>query len=393
MIHAVPVVFAKEVTDNLRDRRSLLTALIYPLLGPLLFAVLLHVLGGVVAKATRGVTLDLPVAGAEHAPRLIAWLETHEVRVRPLAEDPERAVRGGLEQVVMVLPEGFEAALDQGGMARVRLINDASRLAGELLVGRLADLLRAWSRELSAARLGERGLDSEVLLDPVKIDNLIVVQRGNALDLFLFMVPPFVMFTVFIGGVYLAIDTTSGERERGSLEPLFANPVPRWQFMMGKFLAAYLFTAVALAVQLGAFALVFQTVGAGMFSRGNGFGLGTVAYFMAVGVPLMAFTVAIQIIIAALTRSFKEAQTWLGLLPLLPAVPGLAMVFVPVRAAWWSMAVPVFSQTVTMQLAVRGEPVSAAHLALSAIATLAAAVLLLRWAARLFEREEMVFGG
>ena len=391
MTHPVLVVCAKEIVDNVRDRRSLLSALIYPLLGPLVFALLLHVLGGVVGPQGSRAELRLPVAGAEHAPRLLAWLKGQGVRVmRPPAEI-EDSVRAGEWLVVLVLPPDFDRVLAAGGSASVTVVSDASSVAGELMVGKLADLLKTYGRDLSGTRLDARGID-RTLLEPVRIDNVIAVQRRNVFDTFLFMVPPFILFTVFIGGVYLAIDTTSGERERGSLEPLMANPVPRWQFMFGKFLAAYVFTLVALLVQLAAFSLVLETVGAGLFSPGSHFGPATVATFVVVCLPLMAFTVAVQIIIAALTRSFKEAQTWLGLLPLLPAAPGLAMVFAPVRAGLLTMLPPVFSQTVVLGQIVRGEPVSLGLALLSAGATLVAAALLLRFAAHLFEREEMIFG-
>jgi sodium transport system permease protein len=197
---------------------------------------------------------------------------------------------------------------------------------------------------------------------------------------------------LFIGGVYLAIDTTAGERERGSLEPLFANPLPRAGFMLGKYLAALFFTLVAVLVQLATFKLMFVSVGAGQgFAKvlGPGATLGT----FAVAAPLAALAVAVQVIIATVSRSFKEAQTYLGLLPLAPAMPGLALVFLPLVPQGWMMAVPTFGQTLLFGQLVRGEPIAFGHALIASGVTLVLALVLLALAAKLYEREELIFGG
>ncbi len=390
MMHPIVAVLVKEVGDNIRDRRSALAALIYPILGPLLFAALLQFTTDALSGGIE--RTGLPVAGAEHAPSLVAFLERRGVEVHLPPPDIERAVKAGRPPVVVVVDAGFDATLAAGGQGRVQVVNDSSRLGGEVAASRVARLLHDYRDEVLKARLAERGMTAEAA-QPVLIDNVAFAVRRQAADLMVFLVPPFIMFTVFIGGVYLAIDATSGERERGSLEPLLTVPVPRWQIMFGKYLAAYAFTTVALLVQLSGFGLAFAAANPDQFTPGTGFGLATALHLFAIAVPLMAFTVAVQIIIAALTRSFKEAQTWLGLLPLAPALPGLVMVFMPVQGKLWMMLIPVLSQTVVMGQAVRGTPVPPLHYGVAAAATLFAAWLLLRWAARLFEREEILFGG
>ncbi len=392
MSHPVSVVFAKEVRDNIRDRRSLLTALVYPLLGPLLFSVMLALVAGSLSAGKVTASMKpLPVVNAADAPELVRFLTEKGMRLAPAPADPDKAVRQAKAEAVLSLPPGFEADLKAGRRPAVTVISDASRLSGEVYVSRVADLLADYGRSVAARQLAERGLSGE-LLEPLLINNVVVQKRGKVADLFLFMVPPFLMFTLFIGGVYLAIDSTSGERERGSLEPLLANPVPRWQFMLGKFLAACLFTLVALLLQMGGFFAAFGSVDPELFSPQARFGLERAVLLALVALPLLFLAVSLQIIIAALTRSFKEAQTWLGLLPLLPALPGMAMVFMPVSVQGWMMLLPVFSQTVVMGSVVRGEAVEPFYLLLSVVVTFGVTALLLRHAARLFEREEMVFG-
>lgn len=390
-------VFLKELVDNTRDRRAMLAALVYPLLGPVLFAALLQFSvsamspGG--SKDAEGMlTVPLPVAGAGQAPKLMAFLKSKGMQVMPPPDDIEGAVRQGRWPVVLKVPDGFDAKLASGASTELVVYNDASRLQGEYAAVHLGRLLAEYREHEAERRLKVRGVPLSELR-PFSIDNVIYAARRQVADLFVFLVPPFIMFTVFIGGVYLAIDATSGERERGSLEPLMTLPVPRWQLMLGKYLAAYVFTVFALLLQLVAFFLAFRTVDATTFSPGTGFHVSTAAYLVLTAVPLMAFTAAIQMIIASVTRSFKEAQTWLGLLPIGPAIPGLAMVFLPIGSKLWMMAIPVLSQVVLMGEIVRGNMLPLAHHLTAATTTLAAAAVLLWLAGRLYERDEIIFGG
>lgn len=160
---------------------------------------------------------------------------------------------------------------------------------------------------------------------------------------------------------------------------------------MGKFLAALLYTAAAVAVQLIAFKAIFDWVGGAGFAQS--LGAPVVLGILLVTLPLMMVAVGVQFIIAISTRSFKEAQTYLGLLPLVPAIPGMVLVFAPVQAHDWMMALPVFSQTLLLGQIMRDEAVSSLNVLVSMGFTTAAAFVLMALAARLYEREKLVFGG
>ncbi len=225
----------------------------------------------------------------------------------------------------------------------------------------------------------------------MQIVSLDVAAGTHIADILLLMVPPLIIFNLFMGGVYMAIDTTSGERERGSLEPLLINPVARWGLMLGKYLAALFYTAFAVAVQLTAFKLIFEYVG-GDLAFARVLDAGAIAGIFIVSVPLMMVAVGVQFIIATMTRSFKEAQTYLGLLPLVPAIPGMVLVFAPVQAKEWMMTIPTFSQTLLLSDFVQGEAVAVSDALVSMSTSVLAALVLLVIAARLYEREKLIFG-
>lgn len=391
MWRGIFVVFAKEVVDNSRDRRSLLVALIYPLLGPIILGLLISAVIGVVAvKSTTNITL--PVNGIENAPELAKFLEGRGVTVVPGPADPETAVREGMVESVVVIPESFGPLFRAQQTATLSIVANTSRLSGLVALNRTAVLLGDFNRDVWGERIRERGIDFRVL-QPLHIASIDVTSGTHIAKILLFMVPPLIIFNLFMGGVYLAIDATSGERERGSLEPLLVNPVERWGLMLGKYLAALLFTTIAVIVQLMAFKIVFQVSGNADVSFAHLFDMATVIKIIGLTLPLMMVAVGVQFIIATVTRSFKEAQTYLGLLPLVPAIPGMVMVFAPVHAQTWMMAIPTFSQTLLLGRFVRGDDVAFLDAVISMSSSMIVALIFIAFAARLYERENLIFGG
>ena len=390
-MRALAVVLIKELVDNARDRRSLLVALIYPLMGPLLLGLIISMVVGVIGDGSQR-TIRVAVQGAHHAPAFVEFLEARDIVVTAAPDDPEKAVANAEIGSVIVIPADFAANFEAQRTASITVVVNSARLPGLVALNRTAGLIGDFNREVWRRRIAERGVDIQVLR-PLSIHTVNVAASDNIADVLLLMVPPLFIFNIFMGGVYIAIDTTSGERERGSLEPLLINPVERWVLMLGKFAAALLFTAAAVAVQLLAFKVAFIWTGgtAGAFSQA--LSPAVMAGIFVLAVPLMMVAVGVQFIIATVTRSFKEAQTYLGLLPLVPALPGLLLVVAPVRVYDWMMAVPTFGQTLLFGQMVRGEAVSMTDIAVSTSATVLVAGLLIAAAARLYEREKLIFGG
>jgi len=391
MHHAAAVVFAKELRDNLRDRRSLFMALIYPFIGALFLGLLLSLVGGMFQSQGEA-RLTLAVAGGEAAPELMAHLRASNVVLLPPPADPEAAVREGRHDAVLLVPPGYGPAIAGGGQAELRVVLNATRLSTVITVSRLVQLLRDHGEALARQRLAARGLTAEAAM-PLLVRSVNVGQARSLAGFFLNMLPPFIVFTIFVGGVYLAIDTTSGERERGSLEPLLTNPVPRSGLLLGKAGATFVFTLTAVLLQLAAFKAMFALIASGDFGVALDPGLAAFAGVALISLPLIAFAVALQIIVGTVSRSYKETQTYLGLLPLIPSLPGMVLVFVPLDPQAWMMSIPTFGQVLLIGKLMRGEPVAVDHVGLSILATGLAAGLLLALAARLYQRDRLLFVG
>jgi sodium transport system permease protein len=391
MIERIGIIFQKEITDHLRDRRTVATSLFYPLLGPLMIILLFSVIGQTIAERTEK-PLELPVAGAERAPALVEFLRQNNVVIQPAPADPEAAVAAADVDVVLVIPEQYGADFRSGLPASVQLVFDESRQAGGVTVERARGLLDSYSQQIGALRLVARGVSPGVVR-ALAIEDVDVATSQSRAANFLNLLPYFIIFAIFSGGMGLAVDTTAGERERGSLEPLLINPVPRRDFVLGKLLASLLLTLVSVLETLIAFALVLNLVPLGAtFGVRLSFSLASVVVIFLITVPMMLLAGALQMIIAATSRGVKEAQGYLQLIPLIPALPGLVLAFMPVKAALWNMLVPTFGQQLLINQVMRGEPVALPNLAISALVTIATGALLLLVAFRLYQRETIVFG-
>ena len=131
MWRRVIVVFAKEVVDNYRDRRSLLLALVYPLMGPVLLGVMIALVTGLVLAYPRD-QVRLWVQGGEFAPELMSYLESEGATIRPAPPDPEAQVRRGRIKHVVVIGETFGTEFAAQRPATVKLFVNTSRLSAGL---------------------------------------------------------------------------------------------------------------------------------------------------------------------------------------------------------------------------------------------------------------------
>lgn len=387
-LQAARVVLRKELTDGLRDRRTLLMALLFPLLGPLTLGAALDFAGQSMQKVARE-GLTLPVAGREHAPNLVAFLGT-EARIVDAPADPEGAVRAGEYDAILVIPPEYGARLREGRPAPVRLVVDESRQQSLAVVQAVRGLLAAWGRQTAAQRLVARGLHPAVI-DPLAVETVDLATPASRAAIFLSILPYFVVMSLFMGGMAVAIDTTAGERERQSLEPLLVNPVPRGAFVLGKAAAAAFFSALALTETLVGFGFLPLALP----PERLGFTLlldpGVLLRVLAVAVPLLLLANALMALVAVRARSFRQAQTTISLLMLLPAIPGVLLALSPVKPQGWMQVTPFLAEQVIVSRLVRGEAVEPLAYAAAMAASLLAAALILAVTVRLFESGKLLF--
>lgn len=382
------IVFLKEVRENLRDRRTVINTLVTgPLMAPLIFVLLMQTLvTRELDKAEK--PLPLPVVGAAYAPNLVAALKQRDVEIQPAPADVERAVREQDTDVVLRIPQDFAASWKKGEPAQVEIVYDESQRDANGAVSRLRGMLEQYGRQTSVLRLVARGL-SPAITHPLAIaerDQSTPQSRSG--NLFA-MLPYFFILGGFIGGMALAIDTTAGERERQSLEPLLANPVPRWQILAGKLGATTAFAITTVLLSILAFAFVGQFMPTEKIGMTLQIGPRFVAWTVFVMLPLAALLATLQTLVAAFAKSYREAQTYVSLLMIVPVVPTLLLSVMPFKVQVWMYAVPLMGQQIVITRLLRGDSVPAASMALSFLCTTFAVAVLCAIAAQIYRSERL----
>lgn len=380
-------VFVKEALDALRDRRSLTSALIYSLFGPLVMGMALSA----VAKRGSEGTLELTVAGADRAPSLVRYLEQNGVEVRRPSADVRGAVRAGDLDLALVVPGDYAEDFRASRPARLELVHDGSRSDVRGPVRRVQSLVERYSGQVTAQRLTLRGISPQVA-QPVRLAEVDVSTAASRAALALGMLPIFLLMAVFIGAMNVAIDTTAGERERGSLESLLVHAVPRSDLTVGKWMAASAFNLLGVALTVLVAVLVLRWDRLAELDVPLALGTGDALRILALLIPLALFAPALQMLIALFARSFKEAQTYLSLLMFVPTIPGFLFAFQRVDTEPWMHTVPVLAQQVLIGDLLRGKGIDPTMQAVAAVATLAAAAVCLFVTARLLRHERIVLG-
>jgi sodium transport system permease protein len=384
------VIFGKEVRESLRDRRVLLNSLVMgPLIGPLVFVLMVRlVVGQETEKSERA--LPVVVIGAERAPGLVEALRQEGMLVRPPVEDVEEAVRSQRVDLALRIAPDYAQDWRAGRPAQVELFYDSSRRDVGSDVGRLESMLSAVSQRTGMLRLRARGI-SPATLQPVLVASRDQATPRSQGALIFLSLPYFLAISALLGGMWLAIDATAGERERHSIEPLFANPVRRSDVVLGKALATASFGSFSLVLALALF----------YFSRGllppeqPQFALALTPGFLAgalvVMAPLVAMLSIVQMLLASFAKTFREAQTYLGLSNFALVIPSVVLMAVPLKEQLWLHAIPIVGQQAALLRMLRGEPPLWEGTVLCAAVTLALSWVFYRLTVRVFEGERFAF--
>jgi sodium transport system permease protein len=393
MSSTIATVCKKEVLETLRDRRTIISLLIGMLIGPLLFMVMMNVMVSRNLAALEE-TLDIAMPGAESAPNLIAFLNArgiHSLADHGLdgLDAAAAAVRSGARDVVLVIDGRFAEDFGTARAARVTLIFDRSNQRDSRRADRVRSVLGAYGQQIGALRLLASGGDPG-LLRPLLVDDYDVSTPAGRSVLMLGVLTYFLLFAILTGGLHLAIDGTAGERERKSLEPLLTLPISRTQLLVGKMAATICYMLMSLALSIAAFALALQRMPLEQVGMSSSFGFATALAAFAVLAPFAPLGAALMTILSSFAKTYREAQTYVTFVLLVPTLPVLFASMLNVAPSLKLMWIPSLSQHLLVTTLIKGEPLVPLYIALSAGSTLALGVLCGWIATRLYRREAIL---
>jgi sodium transport system permease protein len=391
-LRGIWAVFRKEFRENLRDRRTLLSALVFgPVLGPVLVAALVQ-FGISHAETQSDEDITVAVAHAERAPNLLAYLGSRGVDIQKVGFDEagaRRAVIAQTHKIILDIPADFGARLQEGQPAPVILYSDGSRGFERRGVARVRALVSQYGIEIAQLRFLARGIDPISVL-PISVQEVDVSTPSSRSVIVLNMMTYLVLVSMLFGGLYLAIDATAGERERGSLEVLLTAPVPREHLIYGKIGAAAVYMLISLVLTVTMFAVSISFVGLERLGVTANLGFVAASQMIACCSPLILFGSAYLTIVSAFAKSYREAQTYLGLVIMIPTLPLMFAGMLGLQAKTAFMFVPFLSQHLLLTTLVRAEPIVPMHVAYSVVSTLVYGAFLTFIAGRLYRREALL---
>ena len=386
------IVMAKELRESLRERRTLVNSLLVgPILAPLFFILILKLALSRSVAAQDELT-PVTVVNAAGAPNLVQQLREHSLDVK-LLEGTEADIRRWIseenELVVLRVPETYGSRFEAGKPAAVQLYADGSDSEAGKHAMRVRDALAAYSALVAALRLQARGV-SPTVVQPVVVDSIDVSTPSARATLILGMLSYVILLATLMGGLYLAIDATAGERERGSLESLLTIPVAREHLIYGKILATTVMMLASLAIVASSIAVSLEAIPLETFGMSANFGPSVVWRVFANVAPFALLAAAVLTVVASFTRTYKEAQSWLGIVLLVPTVPIAIAGVLAVQPQVALMLVPSLSQHLLIQGLLRGDPLPVTWALLAAASCLVLGIALAWLAGRLYRREAIL---
>lgn len=389
MLRRIAAVFRKEVLDNFRDKQTVFYALLFgPILMPLLIA-------GSMIGSLKQISIDydevseLSVIGADRAPNLIKFLARNNIDAVDAPSNYLEALRNGDVDLVLEIMPDYALNFRAGTPAPVTMhVNEADKDSSKA-ARRIKNLLIHHEQTIANLRMQVRGLNPKVF-DVIADNTNDVSKDGTGGQIMASLLPFLLIISMVMGGFYLAIDTTAGERERHSLEPLMSLPIQRWQLVIGKYLATMVFVGVSGFLTALCVYLLFRFFPSDALSsilRFDGYAISK-AFLLAS--PLILLITSLLIAVSAFTRSTKEAQTYLGLLMIIPMAPFFLLQFVKIKSAATIMLLPMMSQYKLLEKVAKNDPVPSLHVFLSVSTTLLAAALLLYLATRLYQQDRIL---
>ncbi|MEN0035789.1 MAG: ABC transporter permease [Cellvibrio sp.] len=362
LFNKIAIVFRKEWRDSLRDKKSLRMTLLMPIyfVGVFVASSMFIIHMSNQSKATNNEPIKLSVVGAEQLPHLVEWLQERGVQVDAVGDDAYQQVEQGQLGYALIIPDDAREKFSTGESIELALVFDATDNKLQGAIHFVRQQIWSWNARMGSLRLLSRGISPSVA-NPVYIRDLNVASDEKMGFFVMASLPMLLILTAFMGSVGFSADMTAGERERRSLESLLITPVSSVALVLGKWLNSFSLTLTILLVEvvllIGAFAYVpFKELGL----RVDVSPLELAGVFVVLA-SLALLATGLQFLISLFARSFKDAQTYMGLMVFIPMVPLFYTLFNPSAYAEWFRWVPVLGHQVLIKDLLLGGTITVTH--------------------------------
>ncbi len=376
-MNTLATLIKKELLDAIRDKRSLMAGLWYALGSPIALSLLFMIIIGQMSSPTD---LNIKIENTNGAPDLMRFLDNAGINH---SENKDR------KDITLVISDDYAENMAKGMPAEVMIIADTSEQKLQSSVSRLKRNLQIYSSEMASLRLIARGISPSVV-QPLNVRVEDEATSGTKGSFILRMVIFMMLYSVFISGMNLAIDTSAGERERNSLSLLLSHPLTTGQIVMSKIVAVSIFALGGLLLTLIVSKFVYPIVPWEELGFNISFSVEFMLLMFVITIPVALLAATLQLFVSFLSKSFKEAQSYLSLVLIAPAMVSMAAAYniAPEVFQW----LPLSGQQQAMTSFIRGNGLPLEQLLASTASTLAIAVALWLGMKQSLKSEKIVFG-
>jgi sodium transport system permease protein len=397
-LHAISVVYRKELTEWLRDRRTLISTVLVPLLAfPILISGMISLSSVLIGSAKKEVPKIMIIHG-EDSPGVVAALRANkELDIVPYADNWKDQISNKEIRAAVEIPDGFEAALEKGTSETVKIDFYEGEIKSSFGADHVESSLKTYRDDLVKKRLEAKNLPASIISPfDIKQQNVAPPEKVGGASIGSF-IGYMVIILSMTGAIYPAIDLTAGEKERGTMETILSSPVSRLDLVLGKFLlvfSASLTTAILSVTSMGlSFAYMGHRISSSDAASSGihmNLGLTSVVAVFLMALPLSILFSAALMTIALFAKTYKEAQSYLTPMTFVVVIPAVASVLPGVELTPKLALIPILNTSLICKEIITGTYHwdSIAIIFASTCVYAAAAIFL---AVKTFQRESVLF--
>ncbi|MGB0894125.1 MAG: ABC transporter permease [Parashewanella sp.] len=377
-MNLINILVKKELIDAIRDKRSVMAGLYYALGSPLVMCGLFIVLIG---QLTSPSDLKIEIKNANGAPDLVRYLDNSGISHSDDKQDRKA--------ITLIISDDYAKNMAKGQPAKVTMITDRSNEKLRDSLRRLSSKLQVYSSEMASLRLIARGIDPKVV-QPIQIQLEDQATPDSKAGLMLGIVIMSVIYAAFFSGMNLAIDTSAGERERNSLALLLSHPLTTRQIVLSKLIAVSTFAMIGVVGTLLVSKLVYPFVPWQELGFSIEFRWSMIALSILLALPIALLAASLQLFVSFLSKTFKEAQSYLGLVLILPMMLLMASSYnIVTEIMQW---LPISGQQQALLAFMKGREIPMTQLLVASVSTLLIAFALVFGMEKSLKSEKVVFG-
>ncbi|MDD3719495.1 MAG: ABC transporter permease [Actinomycetota bacterium] len=384
------VILRKELKDTVRDRRTLVTMVLVPvLLMPLILIGTVKLQEWSMRSHAEDV-VELAVTGAEYAPGLMDKLASDgKIEVAGASGDAVAMLKDGEIDGHLIIPSDFEERIVAGEGSAVTMQANSTKDNSAAAVDKVALIVDDYSEDVVAERLRDLELDTGVLNGVVLVPEDTATEKEKGGTFLAYLLPMFLVIFALVGGMYTAMDISAGEKERKTLEALLMTPASRTEIVTGKFLAVATIAVITIVLSVGAIFVTAPMMASSLGAVDVSLDAATALIMLPIAVLLAAMFAALLLAVSIFARSYKEAQNYVTPLYLLAVLPVIVANVVPSGGSDALFVIPGFSAVVLFRELLMDEFILS-HILVTAATTIIYTALSIRWAAAIYSRGDVL---